>query len=610
MSDQIQGLTAILSDRYRVERKVGAGAMATVYLAEDVKYHRRVAVKVLRPELATAVGSERFLREIDIAARLRHPHILPLLDSGDAEGFFFYVMPFVEGESLREKLDREKQLAIDEAVSITREVADALSYAHARGVVHRDIKPENVMLDSGHAVVTDFGVAFLVQEVASNRLTGTGLSPGTPLYMSPEQAGGGPRVDGRSDVYSLGCVLYEMLGGDPPFTGSTTQAIVARKMMESVPSVRIVRDTVSESLERVILKSLAKTPADRFKTAGEFAEALAGLPVEQIASPEHEVEEARATGKPAVGVAETRRFGLAGTAIALFAAGVVMLTVVGFLTTKVWDLKLRIPEPFTPSTTNFTYVGFRALVPFFIYVFAAIVIYAFAKYVGRFFVMGVRRIPTLEPVVDTWPRRASTRWSKSWSTVEPNIVAETFFVALVLVSIAVLARHWRFLETTMWLNDTTALSCSFGPSNGRFFRELPVVIFVMSLVRHRVFRYLTVRGHGGGTFAMARWGSAAWIVLLVLIATLPWKLASESDRERVRLDGERAYVLKETDTGLLIYRAESGSTVHYRNDDTRVLERLGIDGYLFEEPEAFESTRPLCESVTSSLNRGTNQEIS
>ena len=265
MSDQIQGLTAILSGRYRVERKVGAGAMATVYLAEDVEHHRQVAVKVLRPELAAAVGSERFLREIDIAARLRHPHILPLIDSGDAEGFFFYVMPYVEGESLREKLDREKQLAIDEAVSITREVADALSYAHARGVVHRDIKPENVMLDSGHAVVTDFGVAFLVQEAASDRLTGTGLSPGTPLYMSPEQAGGGPEVDGRSDVYSLGCVLYEMLGGDPPFTGSTTQAIVARKMMESVPSVRIVRDTVPASLERVIVKSLARTPADRFR---------------------------------------------------------------------------------------------------------------------------------------------------------------------------------------------------------------------------------------------------------------------------------------------------------------------------------------------------------
>ncbi|MCZ6857357.1 MAG: serine/threonine-protein kinase, partial [Gemmatimonadetes bacterium] len=340
MTHELKDLTSKLSDRYRVERKVGAGGMATVYLAQDLKHNRRVAVKVLRSELSAAVGHERFLREIEIAAGLNHPHILPVHDSGHAGEFLYYVMPYVEGESLRDRLSREKQLGIDEALSITREVADALAYAHARGVVHRDIKPENIMLESGHAVVTDFGVAFVVQEIASDRLTGTGLSPGTPLYMSPEQAGGERQIDGRSDVYSLGCVLYEMLGGEPPFTGATAQAVMARKMMESVPSVRIVRDTVPASLERVILKSLAKTPADRFRTAGEFAEALAGRPVEQIASREREVEEARTKEKSAVGGAETRRSGLAGTAIAIFAAGVGMLTVIGFVTTKVWDLKL------------------------------------------------------------------------------------------------------------------------------------------------------------------------------------------------------------------------------------------------------------------------------
>ena len=211
MSDQIQGLTDILSGQYRVEREVGAGAMAVVYLAQDLKHHRQVAVKVLRPELAAAVGGDRFLREIDIAANLRHPHILPLLDSGDAEGFLYYVMPYVEGESLRQKLNREKQLAIDESIAIAREVGDALAYAHARGVIHRDIKPENIMLESGHAVVADFGVAFMVHKAASNRLTGTGLSPGTPkassTAVSRTTSDANSRSQNENTVAKLRCVV-------------------------------------------------------------------------------------------------------------------------------------------------------------------------------------------------------------------------------------------------------------------------------------------------------------------------------------------------------------------------------------------------------------------
>ncbi|MCH7891381.1 MAG: serine/threonine protein kinase, partial [Gemmatimonadetes bacterium] len=281
MGDQFERFQTALADRYRLKREIGSGGSATVYLAEDVKHRRQVAVKVLQPELAAVLGGERFVREIEIAAGLRHPHILPLHDSGCVDGVFYYVMPFVEGESLLDKLRREKQLAIGEAVDIAREVADALAYAHARGVVHRDIKPANIMLEAGHAVVTDFGVALLVQTLDSERLTGTGLSLGTAQYMSPEQAAGERQIDGRSDVYSLGCVLYEMLGGDPPFTGSTAQAIVARKMVEAVPSLRVVRDKVPEALERVTLKALERTPADRFRTAAQFAAALAETPLEQ-----------------------------------------------------------------------------------------------------------------------------------------------------------------------------------------------------------------------------------------------------------------------------------------------------------------------------------------
>ncbi len=270
-----EALSAALADRYRLERELGQGGMATVYLAEDLKHHRKVAVKVLKPELAATLGAERFLREIELSARLSHPHILPLHDSGTAGGFLYYVMPYVEGESLRDRLTREKQLPLDDALRIAREIADALGYAHAQGVIHRDVKPENVLLQSGHAVVADFGIARAVSAAGGTRLTETGLAVGTPAYMSPEQASGEPSLDARSDVYSLGCVLYEMLSGETPYTGPTPQAILAKKLTDPVPRVTVVRDTVPPGVEAALETALARTPADRYATAQQFAEALA-----------------------------------------------------------------------------------------------------------------------------------------------------------------------------------------------------------------------------------------------------------------------------------------------------------------------------------------------
>jgi eukaryotic-like serine/threonine-protein kinase len=267
-------LSVALADRYRIERELGAGGMATVYLARDLKHDRDVAVKVLHPDLGAALGSERFLAEIRTTARLQHPHILPLLDSGEAGGFLFYVMPFVAGETLRSKLERERQLPIDETVSIAREVADALGAAHAVGIVHRDIKPENILLQSGHALVADFGIALAVQQAGAGRMTQTGLSLGTPQYMSPEQAMGERTIDARSDIYALGAVTYEMLTGEPPFTGPTVQAIIAKAMAERPVPPSTVRDTVPPAVERAVLRALAKLPADRFATAPDFAVAL------------------------------------------------------------------------------------------------------------------------------------------------------------------------------------------------------------------------------------------------------------------------------------------------------------------------------------------------
>jgi serine/threonine-protein kinase len=274
MTDLSDRLSAALADRYRIERELGAGGMATVYLAHDVKHKRKVAVKVLRPELAAALGADRFLREIETTAQLHHPHILSLHDSGEAGGFLFYVMPFVEGESLRDRLDREKQLSVDQAVRIAREVADALSYAHSRGVIHRDVKPENILLASGHAIVADFGIAKAVSAAGGTSLTETGLTVGTATYMSPEQAAGEQDLDGRSDLYSLGCVLYEMLAGQPPFTGPTLESVVRQHIAAEPRAITVLRPAVPADVAGLLARVLAKTPADRFSPAAAFAEAL------------------------------------------------------------------------------------------------------------------------------------------------------------------------------------------------------------------------------------------------------------------------------------------------------------------------------------------------
>ncbi len=277
MSDPVVSrLNTAMLDRYHIERELGVGGMATVYLAEDLKHHRKVAVKVLKPELASALGAERFLREIEIAANLTHPHILPVHDSGEADGLLYFVMPYVKGESLRERLDRERQLPLDDAIRIAREVAGALDLAHRQGVIHRDIKPANILFEEGHAVVADFGIAKAVAATGQERLTQTGLSVGTPQYMSPEQATGEP-TDARSDIYSLGAVLYEMLTGEPPYTGPTTHAIVAKLITERPIRPGVLRETVPERVDQAVMKTLARSPADRFATAGELADALAGV---------------------------------------------------------------------------------------------------------------------------------------------------------------------------------------------------------------------------------------------------------------------------------------------------------------------------------------------
>jgi len=274
MPVDLASLSAALQGRYRLDHELGTGGMATVYLAEDLKHHRQVAIKVLRPELAAVLGAERFLKEIETTAGLQHPHILPLFDSGQAGALLYYVMPFVPGESLRQRLARDGELPVADAVRIARAVASALGAAHRRGIVHRDIKPENILLADGEPVVADFGIAKAISASAGDRLTSTGLAVGTPAYMSPEQAAADSRIDGRTDLYSLGAVLYEMLAGEPPFRGRTAEAITARKMTEEAPTLHPARSAVPEALDLAVQKALARTAADRYQSAEELIAAL------------------------------------------------------------------------------------------------------------------------------------------------------------------------------------------------------------------------------------------------------------------------------------------------------------------------------------------------
>ncbi|UCG88303.1 MAG: protein kinase, partial [Gemmatimonadota bacterium] len=328
MADILDRLRRALADRYQIERELGSGGMATVYLAEDVKLHRKVAVKVLRPELAAALGPDRFVQEIDIAARLTHPHILGLHDCGEAEGFLYYVMPYVEGQSLREKLAKERELPIAEAVRILRDVVDALSEAHDHGVVHRDIKPDNVLLTKHHALVTDFGVAKAVSEATSaHDLTTEGVALGTPAYMSPEQAAADSHIDHRADIYAVGVVAYELLTGRPPFLGTTPQMILSAHMTDTPEPVTKYRESVPPALEQLVMKCLEKKAADRWQTAEELLPQL-----EALATPSGGITP---TGTMPVDRVAKRRWTMAGAAMA--AAAVVILVIGAALLAPRWS---------------------------------------------------------------------------------------------------------------------------------------------------------------------------------------------------------------------------------------------------------------------------------
>lgn len=593
MPDLVSRLDTALKGRYRIERKLGQGGMATVYLAVDLRHEREVALKVLVPELVSAVGSTRFLREIRIAAGLRHPHILPLLDSGDADGFLYYTMPVVRGGSLRDRLKREKQLPVDEAIFIASEVAGALSHSHANGVIHRDIKPSNIMLDEGRAVVTDYGIALVVQSASKDRLTASGFSPGSPEYMSPEQAAGESQVDARSDIYSLGCVLFELLAGDPPFTGSIPQAILAKKLLASVPSLRVVRDSVPPHVEAAVTTALAKSPADRFRSAEEFRQALTGEGLGSTGASVGgaDVLRGRSVSLP-LDSSERLKAWSAGALAALVVGVAAVLTGIGFLSTIAYDVTLNIPAEYTPSRTDFPIVGARALVPAVFYGFAVLVAYVSLRYVWRAVVFGLVRVPRVGPTLESMGRRSSAMWFALWKPLSPTTVADVYFVSAVLSGVLLITVFWGLLLVFFEPHDTGILSPMFQSLHQGFYFSFTLLVIVLAAGYHRVFRYVRRREGGGGRVIAAKWGSLAWMIILVVIMTLPWRLIWNNEHPRALFNGDPAYILIETDAEVVIYRPGTQSTERYRKDGSLDLERLGTIGYLFEGMDAFEDADP------------------
>ena len=579
MTDTIGRLNAALGGRYRVEHELGRGGMATVYRAEDLRHDRPVALKVLHPEITFAVGVERFLREIRVTARLRHPHILPLLDSGEVDGLLYYVMPCLEegDESLAARLRREGQLPIPEAIRIARQVADALGYAHGQGVVHRDIKPANILLEADHAVVADFGVALLA-DTSQGRLTGSHGSPGSPVYMSPEQASGAEALDPRSDVYSLGCVLYEALVGDPPFSGRVPHAILSRKLVEEPPSLRAARPSIPEELETVVRTALAPSPADRYGSAAEFSEALERYAQHTRTQPpppstQHTPPTALQRGRRAVWYAV---LGLG------FTAGV------GLLSNLAFDTTLRVPPDFRPTRSDVLIVGVQALVPEAFYLLVAFLTWVAVASVLGVVVSGLRSIRPVARRLDTLTAVSSRRWWGAWRRLEPQLISDLFVLGAVALTVVVLLPFLGLLGGVIGAADPDILSCAHRSLHWSYTFALTALIVSLWLSRRATFRYLDARGARGSRIRAARIASLALVLVLVPLATFPWRILFDTGHPRMLYEGRRAYELSATDRDRLLYLPDEGSAIAVPADSPLLVD-LGSSGYLFETPEGFQN---------------------
>ena len=579
-----------LAQRYRIERELGRGGMGVVHLAWDGKNRRNVAVKVLRPEVAAVVGRDRFLREIEVAGSLSHPHILPLHDSGEEDGSLYYVMPYVAGETLADRMRREGMLDIADSLRIAGDVADALAYAHQRGIVHRDIKPANVLLDAGHAIVSDFGLAILISSIEESRLTSTGITVGTPIYMSPEQSLGRRDVDGRSDIYSLGCVLYEMLCGEAPFGTREPQAILARKM-GTPPPMRVARETIPESVERITFKALCRNPADRFRSAGDLGQALRVATMEQhLASPAQLVIDSidgGATATARTGTNELRPFSLAWN---LAAAGAVLGVCVlsGLLANRVYDVTLGMPAAHSSNVLQALRVGPKALAPGLILGTIWFAAYLLVKQLVRLFIAWLNAEPSIEQSLRNW--RSSTGTLRRAATISPAIVAEVLFAASIVASFAVLFLFGSFLSE-IWNGNTSIFAKDCHDLYHRYSIAMSGAVVALAGGWLRALRYLRARSATPSSLRLVRIGGAVVILVMILSMTAAWRLYFDNDRPRALLEGQPVYLLHDEPDDIVLYHARTREVRHFHRA-VPALTRLGTEGYIYEHETGCSTSAP------------------
>ncbi|MDX1396681.1 MAG: serine/threonine-protein kinase, partial [Gemmatimonadota bacterium] len=497
------------------------------------------------------------------------------------------VMPLVDGESLRERLARQGQLPIREAVRIARDIADALAYAHRQGIIHRDIKPGNILIEDGHAVLADFGIATLTEHLSLETLTETGVVPGTPHYMAPEQLEPDLEIDHRADIYALGCVLYEMLAGEPPIPGARASVVLARKMAGEIGRLRVARPSVPEGLEQIVHRALARVPADRYETADELAEALethaiAGAPP---------ATEPVAASAPARSLAE--KMAVAATVVV---GGVALTAAIGFLTTTAFDIKVQMPDAFRPSSTRHLTMGGRALLPVAAFGLFALGLFFVARFVAKRVGAGIMKLPVFAPATDAFERRVVTPGNRFVRAVRSATLGDAFFVSLVAVSLFVVTRFGDLLSV-LWTSEAAILGCEHKAVHRSFMISMVVLIVGFGTIWLKLFPWLERRAPGRPRASAARWGSLAWLIGLLVLLTVPWRIIY-GENERIRLDGRPAYLLQQTEATLLVVGGERGfARVVDRGEGTDV-ERLGVHGSPFEGRVAFESGLPGCEAIT------------
>jgi predicted Ser/Thr protein kinase len=611
-------MIGLMISHYKILEKLGEGGMGIVYRAHDTKLNRTVALKFLPP-----AGGEkekaRLIREAQAIAQLDHPNICTVHEIGDSEGMPYIAMAYIEGLTLKDKVENGP-LPTGEVMDYAEHIARGLQSAHRKNITHRDIKSANIMITpDGQIKIMDFGLAKLA---GRTQLTQEGSTAGTVMYMSPEQARG-EDVDHRTDIWSFGVVLYEMLAGRLPYQSEYETAVVYSILNEDPRSVRDFKPDIPTELEAIVKKALQKDKTDRYQTIDELLldlDVLSGTAVKKTTFPRTITDDPKAesmtqtdgiltrgsksplveTGAIATpgedGTKRLTTFRWIATAAGVSAAALAITTSVGFITTRIYDLKLGIPADFIPSRTDYTITGVQALVPVFFYAFLGLLAYVILGYTWRLVCYGIRRAFGAGDTLDSFHRSTTGTLQRMIFGMSSTVLADLFFVTVVVTGLLVLM-PFRELVTSMWSEGTEALSSANRLLHTRYTLVLTLLILALLLTWRSLVRNLRRRGPIETRALVSVWGSIIAILILVMLVAAPWRLLWNNYHERVLLDGERGYVLIETEADLIIYQTRTRSSVRYAKSENLNVQRLGSTGYLFEGPKTFDSARKMTEGT-------------